>query len=124
MRVFWSLTLRRQLAIAMGLLLVPLLIAAIWSGFSSIRERATELGDQTRVIALTAATYISGDLTNLDDAAEGLESNDEVQAMNPQRSEELFRRLMLGHPMLSRIDLVSRSRDIFARATSSSADFG
>ena len=49
MRSFWSLSLQRQLAIAIGLLLVPVLGAAIWSGTSTFRERTTELGDQTRL---------------------------------------------------------------------------
>ena len=55
MRSFWSLSLQRQLAIALGQLLVPVLGAAIWSGTSPLRERTTELGDQTRLIAHSTA---------------------------------------------------------------------
>src|SRR6188508_1774434 len=49
MHRFWALPLRRQLFLAILLLLVPVLSAAIWSGLSSYRERLNELGDQTRV---------------------------------------------------------------------------
>src|ERR1700733_2737583 len=71
MRSFWSLSLQSQLAIAIGLVLVPVLAAAIWSGMSTFRERATELGDQTRVVAFTTAAYINRDLTNLDGTERG-----------------------------------------------------
>jgi hypothetical protein len=43
MHRFWALPLRRQLFLAILLLLVPVLGAAIWSGLSSYRERSTSL---------------------------------------------------------------------------------
>ena len=72
MRSFWSFSLQRQLAVAIGLLLVPVLAAAVWSGMSTFRERATELGDQARILAHTTAAYINRDLTYLDSTGEGL----------------------------------------------------
>ncbi len=39
MRSFWALPLRRQLLVAILLLLVPVLVAAIWSGLADVRER-------------------------------------------------------------------------------------
>ena len=66
MRSFWSLSLQRQLAIAIGLLLVPLLAAAIWSGMTTFHERANELGEQTRLVAFTTAAYVDHDLAYLD----------------------------------------------------------
>jgi hypothetical protein len=73
MRSFWSLSLQRQLAIAIGLLLVPVLAAAVWSGMSTFRERATELGDQARFVAHNNAAYIKRDLTYLDITGKGLQ---------------------------------------------------
>ena len=121
MRSFWSLSLQRQLAIAIGLVLVPVLVAAVWSGMSTFRERAAELGDQTRVIAFTTAAYINRDLTNLDGTVRGLESNPDIQSMNPALSTELLRRVTPGLPMVAAVTLVSRAGDVVANVTSSPA---
>ena len=120
MRSFWSLSLQRQLAIAIGLLLVPVLAAAIWSGMSTFRERATELGDQTRLVAYTTAAYINRDLTYLDGTGDSLASNPVVQTLNRVASEDLFHRVAVGHPMVACIDLVRRPGDLVARAMGSS----
>jgi C4-dicarboxylate-specific signal transduction histidine kinase len=120
MRSFWSLSLQRQLAIAIGLLLVPVLAAAIWSGVSAFRERATELGDQTRVVAFTTAAYVNRDLTNLDSTVRGLESNPDIQTMNAE-SADLLRRLTLGRPMVAAITLIRRSGGVVSHAMASPA---
>ena len=119
MRSFWSFSLQRQLAVAIGLLLVPVLAAAVWSGMSTFRERATELGDQAHILAHTTAAYINRDLAYLDSTGEGLQSNPDVQALNPALSEDLFRRVTAGHPNVACIDLVRRSGDIVARTIGS-----
>jgi C4-dicarboxylate-specific signal transduction histidine kinase len=101
--------------------LVPVLAAAIWSGTTTFRERAAELGDQTRVVAFTTAAYINRDLTNLDATVGGLVSNPDLQTMNPVLSAELLRRLTLGRPMIACIDLVRRSGDVVAHAMAASS---
>ncbi|HEY3161660.1 MAG TPA: ATP-binding protein [Vicinamibacterales bacterium] len=120
MRSFWSLSLQRQLAIAIGLLLVPVVAAAIWSGMSTFRERAIELGDQTRLVAYTTAAYINRDLTYLDGTGTSLAVNPSVQTLNRAVSEDLFRRITVGHPEVACIDLVRRSGDVVARAMATS----
>ena len=55
---FSSLPLRRQLFLAIALLLVPLLAAVIWSGSLSFRERGDELGQQAEAVAQTVAAFI------------------------------------------------------------------
>src|SRR4030095_12621664 len=120
MRSFWSLSLQRQLAIAIGLLLVPVVAAAIWSGMSTFRERATELGDQTRLVAFTTASYINRDLTYLDGTGANVAANPGVQALDPAQSEALLRRIPGGHSMVACIDLVQPSGDVVVRATSTS----
>src|SRR5438094_7736655 len=82
MRSFWSLSLQRQLAIAIGLLLVPVLAAAIWSGMSTFRERSAELGDQTRLIAFATAAYVNRDLIYLDGTGANLQGNPDVKTLN------------------------------------------
>ena len=119
MRSFWSLPLQRQLAIAIGLLLVPVLTAAVWSGITTYRERANELADQTRLVAFTTAAFVNRDLMNIDGTAAGIQSNRDIQALNPALSEEVLRRLVAGRPMVAGIELVRRSGEDVARATAS-----
>jgi signal transduction histidine kinase len=120
MRSFWSLSLQRQLAIAIGLLLVPLLAAATWSGMSTYRERSAELADQTRLVAYTTAAYINRDLTYLDGTAANLVANPDLRSLNPSLSENLLRRITAGHSTIACIDLVRRSGDVVAHAMASS----
>jgi signal transduction histidine kinase len=118
MRSFWSLSLQRQLAIAIGLLLVPVVAAAIWSGMSSFRERETELGDQTRTVAYTTAAYINRDLTYLDGTAANVVANPVVRALDSALAEGLVRRVIAGHSAIACIDLVRPSGDVVAHAMS------
>ena len=119
MRSFWSLSLQRQLAIAIGLLLVPVVAAATWSAMSTFRERASELGDQTRVVAYTTAAYINRDLTYLDGTAANLVAIPDVRSFNPSLAESLLRRVTAGHAGIACIDLVRPSGDVVAHAMSS-----
>ena len=64
---FAALPLRRQLVLAILLLVVPLLAAVIWSGSLSFRERGNELGDEARNIARTVAAVIDRDPQRRDD---------------------------------------------------------
>ncbi|PYR82005.1 MAG: hypothetical protein DMF87_03365 [Acidobacteria bacterium] len=116
MRSFWSLSLQRQLAIAIALLLVPVFAAAIWSGTSTYRERAVELGDQTRLVAYMTATDIGRDLTYLDGAGASLVGNPSVQTLDRAVSEDLFHRVTAGHQIIACIDLVRRSGDLVSRS--------
>jgi len=116
MRSFWSLSLQRQLAIAVGLLLVPVVSAAIWAGMSTFRERATELGDQTRLVAYTTATYINRDLAYLDGTAANLVANPDIRVVKPSVSEDLLRRITAGHSTIMCIELVRRSGEVVAHA--------
>jgi C4-dicarboxylate-specific signal transduction histidine kinase len=122
MRSFWSLSLQRQLAIAVGLLLVPVVAAAIWSGMSTFRERATELGDQTRLVAYTTAAYLNRDLTYLDGTAANLVSNPEIRTLNPSLAETLVRRIIGGHSTIACIDLVRPSGEVVAHAMAAEGD--
>jgi C4-dicarboxylate-specific signal transduction histidine kinase len=64
---FAGLPLRRQLFVAIFLLLVPLLAAVIWSGSMSFQERGDELGDEAKTIARTVAAVIDRDPSRRDD---------------------------------------------------------
>ena len=124
MRSFWSLSLQRQLAVAIGLLLVPVVAAAIWSGMSTFHERATELGDQTRLVAYTTAASINRDLTYLDGTAANLVANPDIRVVKPSVSVELLRRIAAGHSTIMCIELVRRSGEVAAHAVASSEGEG
>jgi C4-dicarboxylate-specific signal transduction histidine kinase len=121
MRSFWSLSLQRQLAIAIGLLLVPLLAAAAWSGLSTYREREGELGDQARVIAYTTASYVDRDLTNIDATGNSISTNSAVRALNADESTDLFHRLIIGHTLIASIVLATSSGGVIANAAGNGA---
>ena len=116
MRSFWSYSLQRQLAVAIALLLVPVLAAAVWSGTSTYRERAAELGDQARLVAYTTATFINRDITYLDGTGTNLIANPGIQMLDRAVAEDLFRRVTAGHQSIACIDLVQRSGDLVSRA--------
>src|SRR5262245_14158294 len=100
MRSFWSLSLQRRLAIAIGLLVVPVLTTAIWAAVSTLRERAAELGDQTRLVAFTTAAYVNHDFTNLEGEVALLQSNRDVQALDRDAITRLLGDITLGRPMV------------------------
>jgi C4-dicarboxylate-specific signal transduction histidine kinase len=64
-RRFWAQPLRRQLFIAILLLLVPVVGTAVWSAFVTIDEHTQELSDRTRAIATATSIYVSRDLPQL-----------------------------------------------------------
>jgi C4-dicarboxylate-specific signal transduction histidine kinase len=62
MRRFWAQPLRRQLFIAILLLLVPVVGTAVWSAVVTIDEHTEELSTRTRAIATATSIYVSRDL--------------------------------------------------------------
>lgn len=100
MRRFWALPLRRQLVIASLLLLVPVLVAVIWSGVSTFRERRDELGEQARIVARTTAAYVNRDLLYQDQLAERLSKDPAVLALDEDAIRELFGRMTGRAPIL------------------------
>jgi signal transduction histidine kinase len=115
MHRFWALPLRRQLFIAILLLIIPVLAAAAWSGLSTFRERVAELGDQARVLAVTTAGFIDNDLTSLDRMVRGLSTNPALQGLDPVRSAQLLRPQTLQRPSVVEIVLVDRNGSLVAR---------
>jgi signal transduction histidine kinase len=103
---YWALPLRRQLFIAILLLLVPVLAAAVWSGLSTFNERRDELGEQAQIIALTTASYLSRDLANQDRMAERLSNDPAVRALDPVGTRDLFARVVVGRSQILKLALV------------------
>ncbi len=111
----WSQPLRRQLIIAILLLLVPVLGAAVWSARATYRERSDELAEQTRVLALRTATSIDRELTGLDRMSRNLSTNPEFQRLDPRLVEPLLLPQRLQRPLLIDIVLTDTSGVLIAR---------
>ena len=119
----WAQPLRRQLIIAILLLLVPVLGAAVWSARATYRERSDELAEQTQTLALRAASAIDRELTGLDRMARNLSTNPEFQRLDPASAEPLLRPQRLQRPLLIEIVLVDARGALIARG-GGSADIG
>jgi signal transduction histidine kinase len=119
----WAQPLRRQLIIAILLLLVPVLGAAVWSARATYRERSDELAEQTRTLALLAASSIDRELTGLDRMARNLSTNPEFQRLDPASAEPLLRPQRLQRPLLIEIVLIDRAGMLVARG-GSTTDLG
>jgi two-component system NtrC family sensor kinase len=122
MRRFWAQTLRRQLLIAILLLLVPLLAAATWSGAVAFRERVEDLRDEAIVASTTSAAYLNRYIGSLDLMATALGLHPAVQALDADEVQQLFARMLPQQPALLDVVLVARDRREVARAADPSAE--
>ena len=121
MKKLWAQPLRRQLFIAMLLLLVPVLVAVVWSGVVTMRERANELRDQTRVIAVTTATYVNRDFVNLDRITANLAGNAAVKALNVAGATDVLTRVLMGRPAIAGVLLADAASQEVTRVEVSSS---
>jgi C4-dicarboxylate-specific signal transduction histidine kinase len=115
MRSYGHQPLRRQLVIAIFLLLIPLLLGAAWSGWSAFTERRSELGDQAAFIATTTAAYIDRDITNLDHMAEGLASAPPLTRLDAGEATDLLTRAFVGRASVLRVILAAADGHEIAR---------
>ena len=106
MRTFWALPLRRQLLLAIPLLLVPVVVAAVWSGLETIRERTEELGSEAELLARTLSAYLSRDVAALDQMAAGMRSSPPVRTFDPAGVTQLFTRFTGGQTSIVGMTLV------------------
>ena len=114
MQRFWTLPLRRQLFLAILLLLVPVLGAVVWSGLSTYRERLAELGDQTRVVALTTAAAIDRELTGYDRMARNLSTNAVLLGFDSEGVAQMIRPQLDQRPSLIEIVIARRDGTVVA----------
>src|SRR5688500_8112674 len=107
MRTFWALPLRRQLFVAILLLLVPVVVAAVWSGLTTFNERKEELAEQAQIIAATTAAYIDRDIGEFDRMAIRIANDAAVRSLDAEASLALFNRAVVDRPVVLRIALAS-----------------
>jgi C4-dicarboxylate-specific signal transduction histidine kinase len=94
MRSFWALPLRHQLLIAILLLLLPVLVAAVWSGLETLRERTDELADDAQMISRTTSAYVNRDLSTIDQMVQRLSTAPALRVLDPAGCGALFARFV------------------------------
>jgi C4-dicarboxylate-specific signal transduction histidine kinase len=113
----WARPLRRQLFVAILLLLAPILAAGVWLGVVEYRETVeelTELGDTT---ARRTAAAVERELTGIDRMARNLSSHPAVRDLDAA-AVELLEPQRLQRPSLIDLVLLDRRGTIVARASS------
>ena len=106
MRTFWALPLRRQLLLAIPLLLVPVVVAAVWSGLETVRERTEELASEAELLGRTLSAYLSRDVTSLDQMVSGMRTSPAVRAFDSPGVAQLFTRFIGGPAAIVGLTLV------------------
>jgi C4-dicarboxylate-specific signal transduction histidine kinase len=117
MSPFWSQPLRRQLLIAVALLLVPLLGAVFWASATVYRDRVADLRDEAVVAASTTSAYLNRYLGGLDLMATALGLHPAVQDMDASAAANLFKRTLPQQPALLNVVLVTKDQREVARAS-------
>ena len=122
MAMTWARPLRRQLLLAILLLLAPILAAGVWLGVVEYGETVEELTELTELTARRTASAVERELTGLDRMARNMASHPMVQHLDAA-AVDLLQPQRLQRPSLIDLVLVDRSGQLVARA-GSSAEIG
>lgn len=118
MQRLWAQPLRRQLFVAIALLLIPIVTAVVWFGIVTLRERGADLRRHTRTIALTTAAWVNRDLSTIDRAAVALSAAEVIQRFDTVQLTDLLRRTVAVRPALLDIILVRPDGSVVAHGAS------
>lgn len=118
----WSQSLRRQLIIAIVLLVAPTALAAAWLAVNEFQETVAELRQQTHAIALRTATAIQRELAGFDRMAMNLTANPAVQHLDGRAVEPLLRPQVQQHTSLIDLALLDSHGQVVARSPAASVD--
>jgi two-component system NtrC family sensor kinase len=110
----------RQVAVAAVLLLLPVVVAAVWSGNRLRLERAKEVEAEAGRLATTASALLAEYFASLDGMASLLVRHPAVVAMDAGAARPVFTRLLSEQPLLSNVVL----RDANARLVLTMVDGG
>ena len=111
----WAQPLRRQLFIAILLMLAPVFAAAIWLGLEEFRETVEELQEQSQLTARLTAAAVERELTGYDRMAQHLSSYPSVQNLDGGAVDLLRPQ----PPSVIDLVLVDRQGHVVARASAS-----
>jgi C4-dicarboxylate-specific signal transduction histidine kinase len=110
----------RQVAVTAVLLLLPVVVAAVWSGNRLRLERADEVEAEAGRLATTATALLAEYFASLDGMASLLVRHPAVVAMDAGAARPVFTRLLSEQPLLSNVVL----RDANARLVLTMIDRG
>ena len=116
MTKLWEQPLRRQLFVFILLLLVPVIAAAVWSGFATYSERVDDLHERTRVNAMTIAATLSREVTAMDRLTRNMDGRRLVDSPDPGEPLRFVQRMVTERPGLLDLSIRTRSGDEIARA--------
>jgi C4-dicarboxylate-specific signal transduction histidine kinase len=111
-RILRGQSIRRQVGVITGVLLVPFVGAAIWSANATRLEREAEVREQAGSIAATAAAYLNQYLAGLDSMASTLGRHPAVMALDRDACDRLFAAVMHDQPLILNIALSDRNGDV------------
>jgi len=86
-------------------LLVPFVLAALWSAYVTRLERDSEVREQAATVAATAAAYLNQYLTGLDSMASALVRHQAVVAFDSPACDRLFADVLRDQPLVLNIVL-------------------
>jgi C4-dicarboxylate-specific signal transduction histidine kinase len=115
-RILRQLPLRRQVAVVAIVLLLPLVLAIVWSARQTRLERQTEVRDEAVSVATTAAAYLDEYLNGLDGLASVLVRHPAVLALDGPACDRLFVALLHDQPLLTNLVLVAPDGSIHGSA--------
>ena len=103
MRILQDQPIRRQVVAITGALLVPFVIATLWSANRTLKEHTDELREQAASVVTTAAAYLNTYLTGLDSMASALARHPAVMALDRKQSDQLFEAVLRDQPLILNI---------------------
>jgi signal transduction histidine kinase len=108
-RTLGTQSIRRQVFVFAGLLLLPIVIGAAWSSNRTRNERRAEVAAEAAMLATTSAAHLDEFLRGLDSVAAVLARHPAVTASNHEECHQLFADLMKVQPLI--LNVVVRPRD-------------
>lgn len=114
---------RRQVLLGAVLLMLPLLLALIWSAWQAFSEREADLREQTAAIVSAEQAYLNQQLNELDLLARSLSRGDHIRALEDPAAPAMLASMMADRPLLLNVVVTDASGGVrmSARATPSAA---
>jgi signal transduction histidine kinase len=114
MRSFWALPLSRQLLLAIPLLLVPVVVAAIWSVLETRGERRADLGEEATSVGRTVAAHLDRDVAVIDLGAVQIIAAPAMRGFDEAGVADLFRRVVAPSQRIAGLSLVRTDGSVLA----------
>ena len=109
LKILGTQSIRRQVLVFAGFLLLPIVIGAAWSSNRTRNERRAEVEAEAAVLAATSAASVDGLLRGLDSVAAVLARHPALTAPDREECNQLFADLMKVQPLI--LNVVVRARD-------------